>query len=146
MHGHLYLGPPKTTAGRRRVGLPRDVVEALHEHLAGRSIEPDGFVFALSNGGPLRTANFRTRVWCPATRAAGLEGLRIHDLRYTAVALWIAAGAGPKEVATRGRAHVSKLHPGPLPRGSRRCRVGRNVDRMWTRGTASTAGPKTATL
>jgi hypothetical protein len=79
MHGHLYLGPPKTTAGRRRVGLPRVVVEALQDHLAGRSVEPDGFVFALSNGGPLRTANFRTRVWRPATRAAGLEGLRIHD-------------------------------------------------------------------
>jgi integrase len=40
MHGHLYLGPPKTTAGRRRVGLPRVVVEALQEHLAGRSVEP----------------------------------------------------------------------------------------------------------
>jgi integrase len=50
-------------------------------------------VFALSNGDPLRTANFRTRVWRPATRTAGLEGLRIHDLRHTAVALWIAAGA-----------------------------------------------------
>jgi integrase len=74
MHGHLYLGPPKTTAGRRRVGLPRVVVEALQEHLAGRSMEPDGFVFALANGGPLRTADFRTRVWQPATRAAGLEG------------------------------------------------------------------------
>jgi integrase len=108
MHGHLYLGPPKTTAGRRRVGLPRVVVEALEEHLAGRSVEPDGFVFALSNGAPLRTASFRTRVWRPATRAAGLEGLRIHDLRHTAVALWIAAGAGPREVATRaGHTSVS---------------------------------------
>ena len=38
MHGHLYLGPPKTTAGRRRVGLPRVVVEALQQHLAGRPI------------------------------------------------------------------------------------------------------------
>jgi DNA-binding CsgD family transcriptional regulator len=27
--------------------------------------------------------------------------LRIHDLRHTAVALWIAAGASPKEVARR---------------------------------------------
>jgi integrase len=27
--------------------------------------------------------------------------LRPHDLRHTAVALWIAAGANPKEVATR---------------------------------------------
>ncbi len=44
----------------------------------------------------------------PATRAAGLDGLRIHDLRHTAVALWIAAGANPKEVAPRaGHASVS---------------------------------------
>ena len=57
MHGHLYLGSPKT-AGRRRVGLPRVVVEALQEHLAAQSVEPDGFVFARSNGAPLRTANY----------------------------------------------------------------------------------------
>jgi hypothetical protein len=37
-----------------------------------------------------------------------LDGLRIHDLRHTAVALWIAAGANPKEVAARaGHASVS---------------------------------------
>jgi integrase len=37
-----------------------------------------------------------------------LEGLRIHDLRHTAVALWIAAGASPREVATRaGHTSVS---------------------------------------
>jgi hypothetical protein len=37
-----------------------------------------------------------------------LEGLRIHDLRHTAVALWIAAGANPKEVAARaGHSSVS---------------------------------------
>ena len=163
MHGHLYLGPPKTTAGRRRVGLPRVVVEALQEHLAGQSIEPDGFVFALSNGGPLRTANFRTRVWRPATRAAGLDGLRIHDLRHTAVALWIAAGAGPKEVATRAGhtsvsftldryGHLYRKRTGrcgtvwtafmrrlAMPSRPRR---GPDVDQEAT----SAAGPKTATL
>jgi integrase len=40
-------------------------------------------------------------VWQPAVRAAGLEPLRIHDLRHSAVALWIAAGASPKEIAVR---------------------------------------------
>jgi Phage integrase family len=61
-----------------------------------------------ANGSPIRTASFRTWVWRPATRAAGLEGVRIHDLRHTAVALWIAAGAGPREVATRaGHTSVS---------------------------------------
>jgi integrase len=43
-----------------------------------------------------------------AARRSGLDGLRIHDLRHTAVALWIAAGANPKEVAARaGHASVS---------------------------------------
>jgi integrase len=40
--------------------------------------------------------------------AAGLPGLRIRDLRHTAVALRIAAGASPKEVAARaGHTSVS---------------------------------------
>jgi integrase len=56
----------------------------------------------------LRVTLFRRRFWLPATRVAGLDGLRIHDLRHTAVALWIAAGANPKEVAARaGHASVS---------------------------------------
>jgi len=37
----------------------------------------------------------------PAVRDAGLVHLRLHDLRHTAVALWMAAGANPKEVAAR---------------------------------------------
>jgi integrase len=41
-------------------------------------------------------------VWLPALAAAELEPPpRIHDLRHTAVSLWIAAGASPKEVAAR---------------------------------------------
>jgi integrase len=69
---------------------------------------PEGFVFTAPQGGPLRVTAFRARVWRPATRAAGLEGLRIHDLGHTAVALWIAAGANPKEVAARaGHSPVS---------------------------------------
>jgi integrase len=58
-------------------------------------------VFTAPQGGPLRVIAFRARIWRPATRHAGLDGLRIHDLRHTAVALWIAAGANPKEVAAR---------------------------------------------
>ena len=50
--------------------------------------------------GPLRVTGFRNRIWRPATVAAGLPGLRIHDLRHT-VALWIAAGVSPKEVPVR---------------------------------------------
>jgi hypothetical protein len=49
----------------------------------------------------LRPSNFRVKVWLPAIRAAGLAPLRPHDLRHTAVALWMAAGTNPKEVSVR---------------------------------------------
>ena len=105
--GYLYFGPPKTRAGYRRVGLPRVVVEALAEQLADPGSAED-LVFVGPQGGTLRLATFRHRIWRPATRAAGLDRLRIHDLRHTAVALWIAAGANPKEVAARaGHTSVS---------------------------------------
>jgi integrase len=106
--GMLRFGPPKTRAGRRTVGLPRAVVDELAAHLASGPVDPDAFVFTAPQGGPLRVIAFPARVWRPATRKAGLDGLRIHDLRHTAVALWIAAGAGPKEVASRaGHTSVS---------------------------------------
>jgi integrase len=105
--GRLHVGPPKTRASRRTIGLPRFVVRELEAHLVGRT-DPDSHVFTAPQGGPLRVIAFRSRIWRPATNAAGLEGLRIHDLRHTAVALWIAAGASPREVATRaGHTSVS---------------------------------------
>jgi integrase len=104
--GRLRMGPPKTRASCRAVGLPR-AVEELATHLATPA-EPDALVVTAPKGGPLRVIAFRARIWRPATRRAGLDGLRIHDLRHTAVALWIAAGANPKEVAARaGHTSVS---------------------------------------
>ena len=106
VRGELFVGPPKTRAGRRRVSLPQAVTRELARHL-GTPDGPDDLVFNAPHGGPLRVNGFRARVWRPATRAAGLDGLRIHDLRHTAVALWIAAGANSKEVSSRvGHASV----------------------------------------
>jgi integrase len=67
-------------------------------------------VFTAGKGGVLRTSNFRVKVWLPAVRAAGLAPLRPRDLRHTAVALWIAAGANPKEVSVRA-GHTSVRGP-----------------------------------
>jgi hypothetical protein len=85
VEGRLLFGPPKTRAGRRRIGLPRRVVEELALQLwaPGRPTDP---VFRSPAGGPLRVTAFRNRIWRPATVAAGLSGLRIHYLRHTAVA------------------------------------------------------------
>lgn len=116
--------PPKTAAGRRSVPIPSFVTAALVEH--GRMTQPDGaqagpdrpgdgtglrlvttdttqaastwrgLVFASAEGGPLHLSNFRRRVWEKAVTAAGLDALRIHDLRHTCASLAIQAGADVK--------------------------------------------------
>src|SRR4030095_16310993 len=73
VQGVLHIGPPKTRASRRTVGLPRFVVAELAAHLPTPA-PPDAFVFTAPKGGPLRVTAFRARVWRPATRAAGLDG------------------------------------------------------------------------
>jgi integrase len=99
--GNLYFGPPKTKAGRRAVPLPRVAIDALSEHLRSYPAAPDDLVFQSPDGEATCLSNWRHRVWEPAVKAAGLGHLRPHDLRHTAVALWIAAGASPREIAAR---------------------------------------------
>jgi integrase len=99
VQGHHVWGPPKTRAGRRSVPLPRFVAQELEQHCAG--FGADELVFAAPHGGPLRASLFRRRIWAPAIKRADLDGLTPHGLRHTAVALWIAAGATPLEVARR---------------------------------------------
>lgn len=107
--GRVDLGPPKTRAAIRTVTLPRWVAARLEAHArdhTGRS--PDGFVFPAPAGGVLPRTRFRARFWLPAVEAAALDGLRVHDLRHTAVSLWIQSGADVKTVAVRaGHTSVS---------------------------------------
>ena len=87
--------------------MPRFVTDELSQ-LAGPGAEPDELVFRSPAGQPVRASLFRRRFWAPAVRSAGLEPLRIHDLRHTAVSLWIANGAHPKQVAVlAGHSSVS---------------------------------------
>ena len=65
--------------------LPAVAAVALAEHLVNfAEPDPEGLVFPAPQGGYLRRSNFRRRWWVPATRAAGAEGLRVHDLRHSA--------------------------------------------------------------
>ena len=102
VNGAFSVGPPKSAAGRRTVTLPAVVVEALAEHLRRYTAKsPEAFVFLSSQGKHLRRSNFNRRVWQPAARAAGIEGLRVHDLRHTAGTLVTAAGGSLREVMDR---------------------------------------------
>ncbi|MDQ1489581.1 MAG: hypothetical protein QOJ23_2095, partial [Actinomycetota bacterium] len=101
VRGELIFGPPKTRAGNRKVPLPRFAADEMTVHLdTYGQPDPDSLVFMGPDGGALRANGWRARHWRPAIRAAGLEPLRPHDLRHTAVSLWVAAGASPKQIAS----------------------------------------------
>ena len=84
--GELKLGPPKSRAGDRVVGLPG----ALLPLLAGQHLVEyagpgeDALVFTNTQGGPLRRSTFNRLVeWKEATGAIGAPDLHFHDLRHT---------------------------------------------------------------
>lgn len=99
VHGNIEWHPPKTQAGRRTLTLPRPVADELDAHI--RQYVSGELIFPSPTGFVLRPASWRARFWNPATKLAGLEGLTPHDMRHTAVALWIAAGANLVEVKKR---------------------------------------------
>src|SRR5690606_39678910 len=65
----------------------------------------DDLVFTAVKGGPVRYRVFRS-TWVKACAAAGLEGLRIHDLRHTHAAWLISAGV-PLTAIQRRLGHAS---------------------------------------
>jgi integrase len=100
----LSWGTPKTHE-RRLVTMPAFLADCLAAHLG--TITDDGLIFTAPKGGPLRSSPFRQTVWKPAIEAAGLEQLRIHDLRGTAAS----APPGPMQRCYRSTCIQRKALP-----------------------------------
>jgi integrase len=73
----------------------------LHEHVM-KYRDPDGFIFRTPRGLWVHSGIFIDR-WNKALKRAGFPKPypRPHDLRHTAVALMIKAGAHPKQIQSR---------------------------------------------
>jgi integrase len=97
--GRLVPGDTKSAAGRRRVGLPALIIEAIQPNLEGKS--PTDLVFTAPHGGPLRRTLFASRFWRPALEKAGMPPAGLHSLRHTAATTALAAGASLRECADR---------------------------------------------
>jgi hypothetical protein len=71
------------------------VIFALAEHLRAYPPGPNGLVFTMPKGGPVRRQTFYHRLWRPALQAAGLKGYRFGQLRHTGATMALEAGANP---------------------------------------------------
>lgn len=93
----LVEGQTKTKAGRRTVTLPRPVLDEVERHRD--AFGSPSLVFTSAEGQQIRANNLRRRAWAHAVAACDLPGFTFHDMRHTAVSLWVAAGASDLEVA-----------------------------------------------
>lgn len=102
--GAMVTGAPKSQAGRRTLSVPAPLMAALGEHLARRGLsgaDAEAEVFVGALGKPLDYSGWLHRVWQPACTAAGLEGLRFHDLRHANATGMVAAGVDIKTAQVR---------------------------------------------
>jgi integrase len=110
--GTWSWGSLKTVGSERTVDLPRVVIAPLAEHMLAfpplidqEDAQLEGLVFYGQRGGPVRRSAFR-KIWEPATRDAGVEGVRVEWLRHTGASLAYAASKDLKATSAR-LGHVS---------------------------------------
>lgn len=111
----IAWGTPKTAKGRRTVALDPATVAALRTHRArqltermalGAGYADQDLVVALPHGSPVHPKRL-SYYFAKASRAAGLEPIRLHDLRHTHATLALRAGVHPRIVQERlGHANV----------------------------------------
>ena len=103
--GQYVVGPPKTGAGRRKIVLAADIIQALQghwraEHRGRRAPKAGDFVFTAASGNHVQPRHL-DRTYRALTQEAGLPRIRFHDLRHTSASLLIRRGVPAKVVADR---------------------------------------------
>ncbi len=100
-NGERVAKLPKTAAGVRTVAIPEVILAEVKRHMK-LFAEPasDGRVFLGAKGATPRRNHFN-RVWHRACAAAGVTGLRFHDLRHTGNTLAASTGASTRELMAR---------------------------------------------
>ena len=102
MSGELVIGPPKTSAGRRTIAVPSNILPAVRDHLE-RFVGPDAddWLFTSESGGPMLPSTLN-RIWQRARKAIGRTDLFYHDLRHSGLTWSAASGASIAELMRRG--------------------------------------------
>lgn len=99
--GEVYIGDPKSDAGRRTVSIPPHLLPLLEDHLTQHvGTAPGALLFPAVHGGNMAPSTLY-KVWYPAREKAGRPDLRFHDLRHTGATLAAATGATLADLMSR---------------------------------------------
>ena len=99
--GAVFVGDPKSDAGRRTVTIPPHLTSVLADHLERHTAsDRSALLFPARHGGHMAPSSLY-RVWYPAREAAGRPDLRFHDLRHTGATLAAATGATLADLMNR---------------------------------------------
>ena len=108
MAGKSVEKAPKTSAGRRTVSIPSNIVPAIEDHLnAYVGADPDSRVLVGKQGGPVGSRVLQTS-WDKARAKVGRSDLRLHDLRHSGLTWSAATGASTAELMRRA-GHASPV-------------------------------------
>jgi integrase len=94
--GGPVFNPPKTTKGKRSVGLSRVCVKALIKHKSRQ--KNNVLVFPNQEGEPRRSNNVLNYTFDRIKKKGNLPDIRFHDLRHTCATLLLGKGVHPKIV------------------------------------------------
>jgi len=99
--GQVFVGDPKSEAGRRTVAIPPHLQPVLERHLRQHTgAGGDALLFPARHGGHLAPTSLQA-FWHPARAKAGRTDLRFHDLRHTGATLAAATGATLADLMAR---------------------------------------------
>lgn len=108
--GRKVMAETKTRKARA-VHVGQRLRQMLKEHLTkyGRPLDPDAFVFTGERDAQIRQNAFRSRVFQPAARRAGVQPVpTVHDLRHTAASLMARSGYTLREAQEElGHSHAT---------------------------------------
>ena len=101
--GEMLIGPPKSKAGRRSVGIPRLSSQcSASTWPSSPRTSPVRWSSPGAKGGPLRRGNFnKMSAWPHAVESIGMTGLHFHDLRHTGNQFAAQSGARLRDLMAR---------------------------------------------
>lgn len=130
--GEVHIGPPKTTAGIRDVGIPPHLLPHLAKYVAKLPVAGrDGFLFPGQDGVSPMSEKALRYAYDQARKVTGREDLTFHDLRHSAASLAGMTGATTAELKSMmGHATAGMVERYQHANRASRARLAENMSKL----------------